>query len=129
MRVFGTRPLVEAHHDYGIMRDAFINYKSGLTLPSIIGRDVSYNRPQSALTAGLHHIHLKEPGSNWLPFMKQDQRTSDTHLIYCQHYYVKDAFLLIAVLAPNAHEQGRRTSIMARLAEVAENFHGQDLTS
>ena len=81
------------------------------------GKDVTYNRPPSAVTAELSHVHL-------VP-IEQKGDTSDRFLVYSTGFNDSEAFILLAILEPNAHELSRNTLQMANLADIAEKFRNQ----
>ncbi|MFT4926854.1 MAG: mRNA interferase YafO, partial [Phenylobacterium sp.] len=81
------------------------------------GKDVSYNRPQSAIYAELRHVHL-------VPISRRGN-TSDRCLVYTSGFTDNNAFLLLAILEPNAHELSRSMLRMANLADIAEKFRNR----
>lgn len=87
----------------------FLTYK--------FGKDVSYNRPQSAVHAELRHVHIVPINHNG--------NTSDRCLVYTTGFTDNNAFLILAIFEPNAHELSRSTVRMAKLADIAENFRDQ----
>ena len=111
------------------LEDDFRHYKTNGVLPDLFGRDVPYNHPNtlsSVKAEELWHIHLLDGESSWPAHCrKQDDKTSDDHLVYCPAYQTPNCFLLIAVLAPDAHAQARKNQIMLNLAKMAENFRLQ----
>ncbi len=50
------------------------------------------------------------------------KRTSDIHLIYCQGALNDDHYCLLAILAPDAHDQERNRNIMYKLGQGAEQY-------
>jgi mRNA interferase YafO len=95
-------------------------------LPDLFGRDVPYNHPNtlpSVKAEELWHIHLLDGESSWPAHCKkQDDKTSDDHLVYCPPYQTPHCFLLIAILSPDAHAQALKNQVMLDLAKMAENF-------
>jgi len=81
------------------------------------GKDCSYNRPQSIVDAEVDHVHL-------VPIHNQGN-TSDRFLVYTRGFTDSDAFLIIAILEPNAHELSRNVLNMLHLADIAEKFRNQ----
>lgn len=81
------------------------------------GKDVSYNRPWSAVAAELHHIHL-------VPIKSRDN-TSDRFLVYSRGYLDPNAYVVLAIFEPDAHAISRNTLIMSQMAELAEAFRSQ----
>ncbi len=92
-----------------IQQSKFLTYK--------FGKDASYNRPQSVVQAELQHVHIV-PISN-------DGNTSDRCLVYTTGFTDNNAYLMLAIFEPNAHELSRNTSRMVKLADIAESFRGQ----
>lgn len=101
----------------------FKAYKSGAVPGASLGRDASYNRPESVRQAGLWHIHVKDETSmDWHLKRVQFDKKSDTALIYCEGFYNKNYFLLLSLLK-NAHETCRQDRFyLVKLAELAEKF-------
>jgi len=87
----------------------FLTYK--------FGKDVSYNRPQSAVQAELQHVHIVPINNNG--------NTSDRCLVYTTGFTDNNAFLMLTIFEPNAHELSRNTLRMAKLADIAENFRSK----
>lgn len=84
------------------------------------GRDVSFNRPEVVKSAGLMHVHLNDRKS-WGIRLLQFDRTSDTHIVYCQGYFNPSCYLLVTLLK-GAHAKYRDNMLMLGLAEVAASF-------
>ena len=101
----------------------FIQYKRDGIQPSNFGRDEPYDRPASVKLAELRHIHLNYD-TGWPLRIARWQRTSNIALVYCEGWHSKENFLLITLL-DKAHEQARKTTFMAELAEVAERFRSK----
>lgn len=102
----------------------FRRYRTTGELPDTFGRDAPYDHPHTlptVLAEEIRHIHLAEEHP-WPVHSIQYQRTSDVHLIYCQGALHDDHYLLIAILAPNAHEQARDNNMMMKLGLTAEKF-------
>lgn len=108
------------------LEDDFRHYKATGVLPDLFGRDVPYNHPNtlySVKAEELWHIHLLSGDATWpANCKKQEDKTSDDHLVYCPAYQASNCFLLIAILSPDAHAQARKNQIMLNLAKMAENF-------
>jgi len=101
----------------------FRRYKTTGELPDTFGRDVAYDHPHTlplVRAEGVQHLHLSD--TPWSHLMIQYHRTSDTHLAYCQGAINDDHYLLIAILAPDAHSQARDNNTMSKLAKAAELF-------
>lgn len=102
----------------------FKHYKETGQKPEFFGRDEAYDHPNTSSllkSEEVKHIHL---ASSDAPFLNSIQfyQTSDMHLVYCQGWNDLSCFLLIAILAPDAHEQSRNRNIMHKLALIAEKF-------
>ncbi|VAW51425.1 hypothetical protein MNBD_GAMMA06-1195 [hydrothermal vent metagenome] len=103
----------------------FARYKETGIPADCFGRDVLYNHVNSlpsVLSAELKHIHLLPSAHKSVNTTRQFNKTSDNHLVYCNGYYSNEAYLLIAILAPDAHAQSRKNNVMFKLAQIAENF-------
>lgn len=103
----------------------FKQYKSTGDLPDIFGRDVPYDHeltPQLILQEEVQHLHLKEEESDWTVRTIQFNRTSDSHLVYCQGFTNPDSYLFIVLFSQNAHEEARNRNIMALIGDTAERF-------
>jgi len=106
----------------------FRSYKETGILPDTFGRDELYDHPStlpSVRQEEISHVHLSDGDTPWPVHKIQFQRTSDTHLVYCQGALNDDCFLLMVILAPNAHELARKRDQMWKLAEMAEKFRDQ----
>lgn len=106
----------------------FKNYKETGKVPDTFGRDALYNHPNSLpiiKSEEVAHIHLADNENSWPVQTLQFNRTSDEHLIYCQGYFNKSCYLLMAILTPDAHEQALNRSIMYSLGQMAEKFRSQ----
>lgn len=114
--------------EFNNLKADFKSYKEEGLLPDTFGRDVLYDHPSNfslVKETNLSHIHIKDGNTNWHVGTLQFSRTSDSHLIYCQGFYQPDNYLLMAMLAPNAHEQAFDNSIMYNLALMADKFRDQ----
>jgi len=130
VRVFAHRHLVTSltNDEITALRIDFKLYKEAGALPDTFGRDTLYNHPNSlpiVLNEQLFHIHLADELNNWSEKTLQFYRTSDTHLVYCQGDMQTDCYLLMAILAPDAHAQVRSNSVMYSLGQMAELFRGK----
>ncbi|WED20819.1 type II toxin-antitoxin system YafO family toxin [Vibrio sp. JC009] len=129
VRVFKHKILIDAltkDELEGLTKD-FRVYKETGQKPDIFGRDEAYDHPDTLpilKSEEVKHIHLS---ANDAPFLSKIQfyQTSDKHLVYCQGWEDPNCFLLIAILAPNAHEQARNRTIMHNLGLIAEKFRQQ----
>lgn len=70
----------------------------------------------------VRHIHLSNAENLWPPQKLQFNKTSDSHLIYCQGSTDSNNYLLMGILAPDAHKQARDNNIMFKLGKMAEHF-------
>ncbi len=106
-----------------LLVSSFKAYKETGTPAAQFGRDVSFNRPEAVRMAGLMHIHLKGD-RKWGVRLLQFDKTSDTHLVYCQGFFETDSYLLICVVK-NAHIKYRDNMFMLNLADIAEDFRNR----
>lgn len=95
----------------------FKKYKRGEALPTIIGKDVPYHRPSNAIYAGLHHIHL----GKFSEYTDQHRRTSDDCLVYARGLF-KEAYLVIDILSPDAHNRANSMDLMIKYIDIANQF-------
>ena len=101
--------------------DTFKHYKADtITLPGSFGKDVPYSETGAAKDSELWHMHLAE-GVPFPTTQRQDSRTSDRHLVYCQGIFNENSYFLLAILDPDAHSRAR-TGEMASLADLAEDL-------
>ena len=105
--------------------DDFKSYKLTGNTPEHFGRDVPYDHPNTLpiiLAEEVQHIHLGSEDKT-LPFKKiQFYKTSDIHLVYCQGLSDENCYLLMAILAPDGHEQAKSRDTMYKLGMMAEKF-------
>lgn len=122
IRVFTSQIIREGITDseLQLLVAKFKKYKESGDTQSYFGRDVSFNRPESVKSAGLMHAHLND-GRPWGVRLLQFDRTSDTHIVYCQGYFNQNCYLLINLLK-GAHAKYRDNMLMLSLAEVAASF-------
>ena len=123
VRVFVLQSLRDSltPEDGAALISDFRVYKSTGALPDSFGRDVPYHLPKEAVDEKLFHLHLND-GDPWPIHAIQFNRTSDSHLVYCEGYEDPDAYALIAILSPDAHAQAKSIDAMKALAEKAEEF-------
>ncbi len=103
----------------------FVRYKDAGIPADCFGRDALYNHVNSlpsVLSSELKHVHLLAPAHKQGKKVRQFDKTSDDHLVYCSGYYSDEVYLLIAILTPDAHAQSRNNNVMFKLAQIAENF-------
>lgn len=100
-----------------------------LRLPPYFGREAAYIKPQSAINAGLMHIHIAIPPTVFPNGRPQHDRTcpvgaphQDAALVYTQGLFEENRYSLIALLHPDAHARARLREIMDYLARVASRF-------
>jgi mRNA interferase YafO len=103
----------------------FRAYKTLRNLPDTFGRDERYDHPFTLpiiKAEEVRHIHLSNAENLWPPQKLQFNKTSDSHLIYCQGSTDSNNYLLMGILAPDAHKQARDNNIMFKLGKMAEHF-------
>lgn len=129
IRVFKHKVLIETlpKDELEALTNDFRRYKETGQKPDIFGRDEVYDHPDTLpilKSEEVKHIHLAASDA---PFLSSIQfyQTSDKHLVYCQGWSDHNCFLLIAILAPDAHEQARNRTIMHNLGLIAEKFRQQ----
>ena len=130
IRIFKTDLIREQMSDTYITQLAvdFKRYKETGVPADHFGRDAPYNHINSLPSVRLQelqHLHLLTPPLVKKPSLRQFNKTSDTHLVYCQGFYSNEVYLLIALLSPNAHEQAHNNSIMLKMAQISEKFRNQ----
>ena len=103
--------------------EKFRKYKESGDHQDFFGRDVTFDRPQSVVFAGLEHVHLNA-GSPWGLRLLQIRRKSDKHLVYCKGFFKSDCFLLIT-LVMRAHERYRNDLYMLDLADIGSAFRSK----
>ncbi|MBI3897494.1 MAG: type II toxin-antitoxin system YafO family toxin [Gammaproteobacteria bacterium] len=103
--------------------DEFREYKETGVASKSFGRDAPYHWPSSVVAADLRHLHLYEKASEpyWHLAVVQYRRVSDCHLVYCCGSHPSN-YLMITMLREKAHEQAKKVTFMAALAEIAEKF-------
>lgn len=88
------------------------------------GRDVPYVEPAAAFKAKLMHIHLRMPGK--FPERRpQNDRTSDTALVYVRGELEENQYCLLAIFHPGAHKKARDVKVMQWLARLAQEFRDE----
>ena len=106
----------------------FKRYKETGIPADHFGRDALYNHINSLPSVRvqeLQHMHLLTQQHSKTHSLRQFNKTSDDHLVYCQGFYSNEIYLLIALLSPNAHEQARNNNIMLKMAQFSEKFRNQ----
>lgn len=99
-------------------------YKTTGQLGTYIGKDVDIARPLSAKQNELMHIHLfpKRLIVRGIP-LRQDKRTSDIFLIYCEGLVDTNIFCLVDIIWNEAHQKLRDEKyVRDNLVSVAERF-------
>ena len=113
IRVFKSSLISELLSDEELssLVNDFKIYKSTGMLPDCFGRDVAYDHANTlpiVKAENIRHIHLghSQIGSRRHPFLglRQFDRTSDVHLVYCQGAANDDIYLLMTILKPDGHE-------------------------
>lgn len=127
MRIFKSRMITQQLTEQELLAlvEDFRAYKSLRHLPDTFGRDELYDHPFTLpilMAEEVRHIHLTDEENLWPSGKLQFSKTSDSHLVYCQGYNDTNNFLLMAILAPNAHKQSQNNSIMFNLGKMAEAF-------
>lgn len=139
--VYGTESLKKAVPNYDQLAADFKSYKEGLLVPDYFGLDGDYADNIRCKEEEVWHLHLAEANSEplWSTAPQQgrptyqypstqrppEKRTSDKHLIYTRGYMDRDAYLLIAILSPDAHKQARQNNVMLPLADIAADFRSK----
>ena len=106
----------------GLARELSL-YLNGISLSGRLGRNGGFERNNSAQTSGILKIHFKAPGEGfWTDAMRQSTRTSNNYIVYARHWDKADAFQIIAVIAPDAHETA--DALLPRIIDITEqDFH------
>ena len=130
LRIFNSLVIKEQLSEVELrdLSSDFRTYKETGILPSTFGRDALYdhiNNSSIVKSEELRHLHLRGQDDPWPIYALQYQRTSDVHMVYCQGFHQKNHFLLMSILAPNAHEQARQRGLMYKLGSMAENFRNK----
>lgn len=110
--------------------DDFEAYKATKKLPHYFGRDTNYERPADIAGLGLMHIHLAMGGQKLVTPQGKDinqntsqwDRTSNSALLYAQNIFDENAYSLIALFDPHAHQKARDYERMRLLASYANEF-------
>ena len=109
------------------LKNLFFAYKAGCR-PETFGKDVTFDWPAHVAQSELRHIHLLSDEQikryRRLGGRRQIKQTSDVFLVYDQHLFQRNRYLLIAIIPEPAHERCRRQ--LTRLpgyADIAEEFH------
>ncbi len=127
MRIFKSRMIIQQLTEQELLAlvEDFKTYKTLYHVPDTFGRDELYDHPFTLpiiKAEEVRHIHLADYDSLWPQKKLQYNKTSDSHLIYCQGSMDSNDHLLMAILAPEAHKQARNNSIMFKLGKMAEAF-------
>jgi len=130
IRIFKTdliREQMSNGHLIQLVAD-FKRYKETGVPADHFGRDAPYNHINSLPSVRLQelqHLHLLIQPQSKTRSLRQFNKTSDDHLVYCQGFYSNEVYLLIALLSPNAHEQARNNNVMLKMAKISEMFRNQ----
>lgn len=114
--------------DLKALKEDFRQYKESGIPPSNFGRDSEYNHPftlPGLRQEQVSHVHLEEPDHPWNLHSVQFNKTSDTHLVYCCGFNDANCYLLMALLAPDAHAQALNRNITYNLGKMAEKFRSK----
>lgn len=107
------------------LRTEFATYKETGLPSDLLGRDAPFDFPPFAVEANVHHIHIN-PGNDksWHRRQENYHRTSNHYLIYTEHLWDSDRFLLMGLVTP-AHQKmpASDNRLLSHFAEVAEDFH------
>lgn len=128
MRVFKTKliRLQLTEKELAALTADFISYKRDGILPDIFGRDAAYDSPYTwplVKSERVAHIHLASAEKPFPPQLRQFNRTNDeAHLVYCQGAFDEQAWLLIAILKPQPHQQACDNNQMQKIGKMAEAF-------
>ena len=130
IRVFKTDLIREQMSDEHLIQLAsdFKRYKETGIPAENFGRDAPYNHMNSLPSVRLQelqHLHLLTQPDSKTRSLRQFNKTSDDHLVYCQGFYSNEAYLLIALLSPDAHGQARNNNIMLKMAQISEKFRNK----
>jgi mRNA interferase YafO len=130
MRVFKSTIILNqlTTKEVSALEEDFRAYKSGGVIPVSFGRDELYDHPHTlplVKTEEIRHIHLADADTSWSSRKIQYSKTSDSHLTYCQGALDNNCYLLIAVLAPDAHSKAKDNNWMFKLGKMAEKFRQQ----
>ena len=130
MRIFKSRLILEqlTLDEIHALEIDLNNYKNGNGLPDIFGRDEYYDHPNTIPIIKMEkvrHIHLASSDNPWSNHKMQYNKTSDSHLVYCQGAINDDCYLLMAILSPDAHNKAKDNNWMHKLGRMAERFRFQ----
>lgn len=117
---FKQYPALEAQ-----LKTEFIIYKETGTPSVLLGRDAPFDFPPFAVNANVQHIHVNlHHEKAWSRRQANYNRTSNHYLVYTEHMWETERFLLIGLVTP-AHEKmpGGDNRLLSYFAEVAERFH------
>lgn len=106
------------------MTNPWLSPVTGEGWHQIFGTDRPYFRPQSVKDSDLWHIHIKDATStNWgLRYIRVDDMTSDTALIYTHGFMNKNHYLLISFLKDAHKYYGGTEQYVRSMAEIARQF-------
>ena len=106
-----------------LITERFVKYKQdGIRHPTF-GTDRPYFRPPSIQDVDLRHIHIKDATAKWnLRYMRIDDMTSDTALIYCAGFMRKDHYLLISLIKDAHSYYGGTEQYIRAMAAIARKF-------
>lgn len=112
MRLYKSKIICEqlTKKELSSLEQDFRCYKSDQLLPNTFGRDERYDHPNTlpiVKAEAVRHIHLEDPDHPWPVYLDQYNKTSDVHLVYCEGALANECYLLMAILAPNAHEMAK----------------------
>ena len=130
IRVFKTALIREQMSNEHLIQLAadFKRYKETGVPADHFGRDAPYNHINSLPSVRLQelqHMHLLTQPLSKTCSLRQFNKTSDNHLVYCQGFYSNEVYLLIALLSPDAHEQACNNTAMLKMAKISETFRNK----
>ncbi len=75
----------------------------------------------SSVQSGIRKLHFVYMSKDWDKSKPQHERKSNNYLVYVRHWDYPDSFMLLAIIAPNAHETIDRA--LPALTDMAEEFN------
>jgi len=101
-------------------------------LPDYFGFDAEYGSP-AQIAGCIEHIHLCIPPRSFAGHKRQYDRKcrkgepeNDIALVYARGLFEHHRFCIIALLMPDAHEQGRSESLMVYLGQLGRRFRNDN---
>ncbi|MGH1449923.1 MAG: type II toxin-antitoxin system YafO family toxin [Pseudomonadaceae bacterium] len=101
-------------------------------LPDYFGFDAPYGSPPE-IAGCIEHIHLCLPPRKFPAKRRQFERKcrtgkpeDDIALVYARGLFETHRFVIIGILWPDAHKQGRDMNLMARLGRLGRQFRNEN---